>query len=131
MSTYCRFRLLVLHFTGTSIPRVHGHWDTLKFASAPGLSGGSRGDTPQWRSLMASARLAFLRGAVCACQYAVHQTLSLGPCTAMVNFELPATTVGEVAETPPLARTQGRTVDCSFNVYRSVRFKSHLELRRV
>ena len=62
--------------------------------------------------------------------YAVFQMLSLFfPWAATVNGAA-GHNRGEVAETPPLARTQGRTVDCSFNVY-GVRFKSHLELRRV
>ena len=38
------------------------------------------------------------------------------PCTATVNGAA-GHNRGEVAETPPLARTQGRTVDCSLNVY--------------
>ena len=41
-----------------------GNWDTLKFASAPGLSGG-RGEMAM--AVASSARLAFIRGAVCAC----------------------------------------------------------------
>ena len=53
----------------------------------------------------------------------------LFPCTARVNGAA-GHNRGEVAETPPLAKTQSRTVDCSFDVCR-VRFKSHLELRRV
>ena len=81
VSTYCRFRLLVLHFTGTSIPRVRllGHPEVRK---RPWPLRRSRGDgnggrfvrspcLPSWRGL----RLL----------YAVHQTLSLGPCTAMVH----------------------------------------------
>ena len=73
VSSYCILRVqLFLEF---------GYWDTLKFASAPGLSGG-RGEMAM--AVASSARLAFLRGAVCAC-CTLHQTLSLGPCTAMVH----------------------------------------------
>ena len=54
----------------------------------------------------------------CSLLYAVYQMLSLFfPCTVTVNGAA-GHNRGEVAETPPLARTQGRTVDCSFNVYR-------------
>ena len=54
----------------------------------------------------------------CSLLYAVCQMLSLFfPCTATVNGAA-GHNRGEVVETPPLARTQGRTVDCSFNVYR-------------
>ena len=57
-------------------------WDTLKFASAPGLFGG-RGEMAM--AVASSARLAFLRGASLRL-YAVHQMLSLfGPCTVMVR----------------------------------------------
>ena len=74
VSSYCSLRVQVfLEFD---------NWDTLKFASAPGLSGG-RGEMAV--AVASSDRLAFLRGAVCAC-CTLHQTLSLfGPCTAMVH----------------------------------------------
>ena len=50
----------------------------------------------------------------CSLLYAVFQMLSLySPCTATVNGAA-GHNQGEVAETPPLARTQGRTVDCFF-----------------
>ena len=45
--------------------------------------------------------------------YAVHQMLSLLPCTVTAS-EAAGHNRGEVAETPPLARTQGRTVGCIF-----------------
>ena len=50
--------------------------------------------------------------------YAVHQTLSLSCSLHVVqsqSAELPATSEGGVAQTPLLARTQGRTADCTFN----------------
>ena len=47
----------------------------------------------------------------------VHVYTFAGPCTATVNGAA-GHNRGEVAETPPLVRTQGRTVSCSFNVYR-------------
>ena len=50
--------------------------DTLNFASAPGPFGG-RGEMAM--AVASSARLAFLRGAVCA------STLALGPCAATVH----------------------------------------------
>ena len=54
----------------------------------------------------------------CSLLYAVFQMLSLFfPCTVTVNGAA-GHNREEVAETPPLARTQGRTVDCSFNVCR-------------
>ena len=40
------------------------YWDTLMFVSAPGLSGG-RGEMAM--AVASHARLAFFRGAVCAC----------------------------------------------------------------
>ena len=65
----------------------------LKFAEAPGPAS-CRGGW-QWRSLRPLALPSF---------HAVHQALSLGPCTVTVNgARLPA-------------KTQGRTVDCSFNL---------------
>ena len=54
----------------------------------------------------------------CSLLCAVFQMLSLFvPCTATVNGAA-SHNQGEVAETPPLARTQGKNVDFSFNVYR-------------
>ena len=52
------------------------YWVALTFEIAPGLSGG-RGEMAM--AVASSARLAFFRGAVCACLrlYAVHQMLSL------------------------------------------------------
>ena len=56
-------------------------------------------------------------GGGCSLLCAVNQMQSLFfPCAATVNGAS-GHNRGEVAETPPLARTQGRTVDCSFNVY--------------
>ena len=55
------------------------YWDTLEFASAPGLQG-----RWQWRSLRPLA----LPSSWCGLRllYAIHQSLSLfGPCTAMVH----------------------------------------------
>ena len=55
----------------------------LKFARAPGLSGG-RGEMAM--AVASSARLALIRGAVCACctPYTRHFPF-FGPCTAMVH----------------------------------------------
>ena len=64
------------------VPLKFGYWLFLNFACALGLSGG-RGEMAM--AVASSARLAFLRGAVCAC-CALRQMLSLfGPCTAMVH----------------------------------------------
>ena len=53
-------------------------------------------------------------GWVCSLAYAVHQMLSLVPCTVTANGAA-GHNRGEVVETPPLARTQGRTVGCILN----------------
>ena len=79
--------------------------DALKFASTPGPLRGSRGYAPMGAD-----------GGGCSLLCAVFQMRSLLPCTATVNGAADHNR-GEVAETPPLAWTQGRTVDCSFNVY--------------
>ena len=50
-------------------------------------------------------------GWVCSLVYAVYQMLSLLPCTDTANGAA-GHNRGEVAETSPLARTQGRTVGC-------------------
>ena len=73
------------------VPLMFGYWLFLKFAIAPGLSGG-RGEMAM--AVASSARLAFLRGAVCAC-CTLRQTLSpfLVPVQRQ-SIELPATTVG-------------------------------------
>ena len=61
-STYCRFRLLLfLFFVLVFLQFVC--WLFLKFARAPGLSGG-RGEMAM--AVAPSARLAFFRGAACA-----------------------------------------------------------------
>ena len=70
------------------------YWDTLKFARAPGLSGG-RGEMAM--AVASSARLAFLRGAVCAC------------CMLYTRC-FPHNRWGE-AETSLPVKTQGRTLD--------------------
>ena len=67
------------------------YWDTLKFESAPGLSGG-RGEMAM--AVASSARLAFLRGAVCACCMPYSRCCHLVPVQRQ-SIELPATTVGE------------------------------------
>ena len=59
------------------VPFKFVYWDTLTFGSAPGLSGG-RGEMAM--AVASSARLAFLRGAVCACCMPYTS-----PCTAMVQ----------------------------------------------
>ena len=71
----------------------------LKYSRAPTRKR-SRGYAPMWahgwnRSLL----------------YAVHQTLSLVPCTVTVRGPA-GHNRGRVAERPLLARTQGRTSDC-------------------
>ena len=68
-----------------------GYWDTLKFASPPGLSGG-RGEMAM--AVASSARLAFLRGAVCACCTPYTRRFPLVPVQRW-SIELPAATVGE------------------------------------
>ena len=74
------------------VPLKFGYWLSLKFASAPGLSGG-RGEMAM--AVASSARLAFLRGAVCACCM-LRQTLlqSDGPLSS------PPQPLGSVGDTP-------------------------------
>ena len=99
-------RRACVHYSGCSafycmtslvfVPLKFGYWLFLNFASAPGLSGG-RGEMAM--AVASSARLAFLRGAVCA------STLYIRCCPLDMCFpwflvqqqsiELPATTVGE------------------------------------
>ena len=67
------------------------YWLFLNFASAPGLSGG-RGEMAM--AVASSARLAFLRGAVCACCTPYTRRFPLVPVQRW-SMELPATTVGE------------------------------------
>ena len=68
------------------------YWDTLKFARAPGLSGG-RGEMAM--AVASSARLAFLRGAVCACCMPYTRCFPFLVPVQRWSNELPATTVGE------------------------------------
>ena len=75
----------------------------LKFANSPGPARGRGGW--QWRSLRPLALPSF---------HAVHQALSLGPCTVTVNGAAGHNRWGVVERRLP-AKTQGRTVDCSFN----------------
>ena len=53
-------------------------------------------------------------GWVCRLLCAVHQTLSLGPCAVSVNGAAGHNRWGVVEKWLP-AKTQGRTVDCSFH----------------
>ena len=95
VSSYCILRVQVfLEF---------GYWDTLKFASAPGLSGG-RGEMAM--AVASSARLAFLRGAVCACCTPYTRRFPLVPVQRW-SIELPATTVGERRRRRSLRRHKG------------------------
>ena len=81
-STYCRFRLLVLLFTGTSFPGVR-LLALPEFRKRPWPLRGSRGDGNGGR-FVRSPCLPSLRGL--RLSYAVHQMLSLcGPCTATVH----------------------------------------------
>ena len=88
-STCCRFRprCAVARSCALVVVWVHVFFEymakiTLNFTSAPGLSGG-RGEMAM--AVASSARLAFLRGAVCA-RRTLRQMLSLfGPCAAMVH----------------------------------------------
>ena len=91
-STSCRFAGIPAFMLCDVTLRVlvffkFGYWDTLKFASAPGLSGG-RGEMAM--AIASFARLAFLRGAVCAATLYIRcchfDFCSLiGPCTEMVH----------------------------------------------
>ena len=67
------------------------YWDTLKFARAPGLSGGG-GEMAM--AVASSARLAFLRGAVCACCMPYTRCFPFLVPVQRWSNELPATTVG-------------------------------------
>ena len=87
-STYCRFRWYCCFLPYDVTLRVlvffeFVYWDTLMFVSAPDLSGG-RGEMAM--AVASSARLAFLRGAVCACCTLYTRCFPFfGPCTAMVH----------------------------------------------
>ena len=77
------------------VPFKFGYWDTVNFASAPGLSGG-RGEMAM--AVASSARLAYLRGAVCAFSLYIRYCL-FGICFPLFpvqrqSNELLATTVG-------------------------------------
>ena len=89
-STYYRFRLLVLQLTGTCFPGVR-LLALPEVRKRPGLSGG-RGEMAM--AVASSARLAFLRGAVCACCTPYTRRFPLVPVQRW-SIELPATTVGE------------------------------------
>ena len=89
-STYCRFRLPLLLFPVLVFLELV-YWDTLKFASAPGLSGG-RGAMEM--AVASSARLAFFRGAVCASCTLYTRRFPFVPVQRW-SIELPATTVAE------------------------------------
>ena len=89
---------------------MFGYWDTLNFGSAIGLSGG-RGEMAM--AVASSARLAFLRGAVCASTLYIR-CCPFVPCTATVH-RAPGHNRWGVSETTLPVKTQGRTLDCSFN----------------
>ena len=75
----------------------------LKFADAPGPARGRGGW--QWRSL---------RPLALPSSYAVHQTMSLGPCTVTVNGAAGHNRWGVVERRLPV-KTQGRIFDFTFN----------------
>ena len=79
--------------------------DTLTLLSAP-VPSGIEGVRPSW--LLGAV------GGVCRLLYAVHQTLSLGPCTVAARGA-PGHNRWGVAETPLPAKTQGRTAGYTFN----------------
>ena len=85
------------------------YWLFPNFA-ARGLSGG-RGEMAM--AVASSARLAFLRGAVCASTLYIR-CCPFGPCTVAV-LGAPSDNRWEVVETPLPVKTQGRTVDCLLN----------------
>ena len=85
--------------------------DTLKLASAPGPFGG-RGEMAM--AVASSARLAFLRGAVCACCTQYTRCCSFGPCTDAVHGA-PGHKRWGVVETPLPGKTQGGTMNCLLN----------------
>ena len=87
------------------------YWDTLKFASAPGLSGG-RGEMAM--PVASSARLAFF---VVRSAPVVRRTPDAFPFLVPVqqqSTELPATNVGACRRHTPCEDTR-RTLDCPFN----------------
>ena len=61
-------------------------------------------------------------GWVCSLVYAVHQVLSLSPCTVMVLCAPGHNRWGVVERRLPV-KTQGRTLDCPFN-FRPPRFSA-------
>ena len=85
-------RRACVHYSGCSafycvaslvfVPFKFVYWLFLKFARAPGLSGG-RGEMAM--AVASSARLAFLRGAVCGCFTPYTRCCPFVPCTATVH----------------------------------------------
>ena len=64
-------------------------------------------------AVASSARLAFLRGAVCACCTPCTRRFPLVPVQRW-SIELPGHNRWRLAETSLLVKTQGRTLDCPF-----------------
>ena len=92
------------------VPLKFGYWLFLKFARAPGLSGG-RGEMAM--AVASSARLAFFRGEVCASTL-YTRCCPFVPCTATVH-RAPGHHRWGVSETTLPVKTQGRTLDCPLN----------------
>ena len=107
-------RRACVHYSGCSpfycmaslvfVPFKFVYWLFLKFASAPGLSGG-RGEMAM--AVASSARLAFLRGAVCACCTPYTRCCPFLVPVQRWSIELPATTVGERRRRRSLRRHKG------------------------
>ena len=98
-------RRACVHYSGCStfycvaslvfVPLKFVYWLFLKFASAPGLSGG-RGEMAM--AVASSARLAFLRGAVCAFTLYIR-CCPFGPCTGDGPWSSRPQPFGSVSET--------------------------------
>ena len=108
-STCCRFRLLVLQFTGTSIPGVR-LLALPEFRKRPWPLRRPRGDGNGGRFVRSPCLPSW-----CGLRlYAVHQTLSLCSCAVSVNGAAGHNRFG-VVETPLPVKTQGETMNCLLN----------------
>ena len=112
-------RRACVHYSGCStfycmaslvfVPLKFGYWLFLNFASAPGPFGGRW----QWRSLRPLALPSFVaRSAPVTCR--TPDPFPFGPCTATIQ-RAPGHNRWGVSETTLPVKTQGRTLDCSFN----------------
>ena len=101
------FFLLWCDVTSTRFPEVRPHRRPCP-TQAPLVPPGIEGICPSW--------LHGADGWDCSLLYAVHQVLSLGPCTGAVHGA-PGHNRWGVVETPLPVKTQGGTMNCYFNLF--------------